>query len=172
MDEAQPVGDRVPKVERRAVELRAAAGIGSVVARQRLDQRRLARAVLAHERVDLAGLDVERRIDQRARRSKGLRQPSDPQHGRRRSGPVAAERLVRGGAHVADARVVCLNCSMSHLAPWPRWPSLSSGTEVTLGWAALELKLLEMSRNSSIEVTSLRLTAMREGHSLNRSRVR
>jgi hypothetical protein len=57
----------VPEVERLAVELGRAAEVGRVVAAQRLDQRRLAGAVLAHERMDLAGPDVERGVDQRAR---------------------------------------------------------------------------------------------------------
>ena len=84
VDEAQPVGHRVP--ERRTAppsSSATAAGVGGVVAGQRLDQRRLAGAVLAHERVDLAGPDVERRVDQRARGPEGLRQPGDAQHGRR-----------------------------------------------------------------------------------------
>ena len=105
MDEAQAVGHRVPEVERRPVELRHAAGVRRVVAGERLDQRRLAGAVLAHERVDLARLDVERRVDQRARGAERLRQPGDAQHGRRRRGPVASGRLLHGGAHVAAPRL-------------------------------------------------------------------
>ena len=101
VDEAQPVGHRVAEVERRAVDLRHAAGVRRVVAGERLDQRRLAGAVLAHERVDLARLDVERRVDQGARGPEGLRQPGDLQHGRRGHVPVACGRLLHRGAHVA-----------------------------------------------------------------------
>ena len=105
VDEAQPVGDRVPEVERGAVELGTAAGIGRVVAGERLDQRRLAGAVLAHERVDLAGLDVERRVDQRARGPEGLREPADVQHRRRRRGSVAVGRVLHGSlCHVTHGR--------------------------------------------------------------------
>jgi hypothetical protein len=39
MDEAQSVRHRVPEVERLAVDLRRAADVGRVVARERLDQR-------------------------------------------------------------------------------------------------------------------------------------
>ena len=74
VDEAQPVGDRVAERERLAVELRDGSRIGRVVAGERLDQRRLAGAVLADERVDLAGADLDRRVDQRPGPGKRLRQ--------------------------------------------------------------------------------------------------
>ena len=105
MDEAQPVGDRLPEVEGGAVEFCLAAGIGGVVAGERLDQRRLAGAVLAHERMDLSGLDLERRVDQRARGPEGLREPADLQDGRHRRGSVAVRRVVhRSLCHVTHGR--------------------------------------------------------------------
>jgi hypothetical protein len=105
VDEAQAVGHRVAEVERVAVERGRGTGVGRVVAGERLDQRRLAGAVLAHERMDLAGLDRERRVDQRARGSEGLREPADLQDRRRRRGSVAVGRVVHGSlCHVTHGR--------------------------------------------------------------------
>ena len=100
-----PSGTACPRSNGAPSSSATAAGIGGVVAGERLDQRRLAGAVLAHERVDLAGLDVERRVDQRARGPEGLRQPGDVQHGRRRRGSVAAGRVLHGSlCHVTHGR--------------------------------------------------------------------
>ncbi len=68
VDEVQARRDLVAQGERLAAELGRRAGVGRVVAGQRLDERGLARAVLTDERVDLAGADVERRVDERLRR--------------------------------------------------------------------------------------------------------
>jgi hypothetical protein len=59
MDEAQAVGHLVPDGERLAVEFGRGVAVGLVIAGQRLDQGRLPRAVLPHQRVDLAGADVD-----------------------------------------------------------------------------------------------------------------
>ena len=64
VDEAQPVVavGRLPESSNGSPSSHATrAGVGRVVAGERLDQRRLAGAVLADERVDLAGRDLERR---------------------------------------------------------------------------------------------------------------
>ena len=93
VDEAQPVVAVADarQLERLAVEPRERARVGRVVAGEGLDERRLATPVLAHERVDLAGRDLERHVAQRARPAERLGQPLEPQHGRR------AGRLRLGG---------------------------------------------------------------------------
>ena len=55
------------------------AGVGLVVAGEDLDQRRLAGAVLADERVDLTGGDVDADIVEGDLTGKGLREVFDPQ---------------------------------------------------------------------------------------------
>ena len=103
VDEAQPVRDGVAERERLAVELRDGAGIGRVVAGERLDQRRLARAVLADERVDLARADVERRVDQRARGAERLGERADAQDGRRLGAVSLRDGLRERVCHVTMA---------------------------------------------------------------------
>ena len=83
MHEAKPVVASVGhrgEVERLAVEPGERAGVGVVVTGQRLDQRRLAAAVLADERVDLAGRDLEGDVAQRPRAAEGLGQLLEPEH--------------------------------------------------------------------------------------------
>ena len=69
------VGDR-RHVERLVVEPRLRAGIGVVVSGQRLDQRRLAGAVGADERVDLVRADVEAHVPSARVPAKVLDSPS------------------------------------------------------------------------------------------------
>ena len=64
VDEAQPVRagrGSVAEIERSAVDLGNAAGVGLVIAGQQLDQGGLPRPVLADERPDLAVLQVKLR---------------------------------------------------------------------------------------------------------------
>ncbi len=85
MDEAQPVVavlEAGPELERLAGEPGAGAGIGVVVARQRLDQRGLARAVLAHQGVDLVFAHVQVHVDQGPGPAECLGQAFDLQQGR------------------------------------------------------------------------------------------
>ena len=81
-------------VERLALEPRLRARVGLVVAGERLDQRRLARAVRADEGEHLVLEDLERHVLQRARADEGLREALDPQEGLLRVG--AATLTVRG----------------------------------------------------------------------------
>ena len=60
-------------VDRRAVDADLA-GVGRVVAHDALDQGRLAGAVLAQQRVDAAGGDVERDVLERGERAEALGQ--------------------------------------------------------------------------------------------------
>ena len=73
MDEPKPVRHLVADGEETSVELGRRAAVRLVIAGQRLDQRRLPRAVLAHERVDLPGADVDADVLQRARGAERLR---------------------------------------------------------------------------------------------------
>ena len=59
MNERHTVGSSAPKVQRGVLPVRSVAGIGQVHARKHLDEGRLAGAVLAEQRVDFAGVDVE-----------------------------------------------------------------------------------------------------------------
>ena len=90
----RPAG-RASKARRRARRRRPGR---LVVAPRALDQRRLARAVLAHERVDLAGRDVQRDVVQRPRAGEGLRETADVQN--RPAGGV--ERGSRGPCRCGD----------------------------------------------------------------------
>ena len=80
VDEAQAVGHGPAHLEGDTVQLGVRARVGRVVGREQLDERRLARAVLAHERVHLARRDVELDVVQRPRPGEGLRQVADVQH--------------------------------------------------------------------------------------------
>ena len=86
VDEAQAVRHGPAHLEGDTVELGVRARVGRVVGREQLDERRLARAVLAHERVDLTRRDVERDVVQRPRPGEGLREVPDLQHRPRPSG--------------------------------------------------------------------------------------
>src|SRR4051794_4160223 len=103
VDEAQAVGDGVAERERHAVELGAAAGIRRVIARERLDQRRLAGAVLADQRMDLARPDLKRRVDQRARGAERLGERPDAQDRRRLGGVSLRDGLRERVCHVTMA---------------------------------------------------------------------
>ena len=74
---APPAGRRSAPPGRRP---RIVPGIGPVDARDDLDQRRLAGAVLAQQRVDLAGMDVEADAVQRPHAGKRLAQAVDREH--------------------------------------------------------------------------------------------
>ena len=54
--------------------------VGRIEAGHQLDQRRLARAVLANQRIDLAGPHLERNVVEREYAWKGLRQAVGGQH--------------------------------------------------------------------------------------------
>src|SRR5580704_4671068 len=85
VDESQapPAGvGRRPEVQRLAVHEYPPARVRQVKPGQDLDQRRLAGAVLADERVDRTAVDVERHIRERPLPGKGLRQVLD-RHQRR-----------------------------------------------------------------------------------------
>ena len=74
-------GDRVGDLDRLAVDQDLAAGVGLVGARQDLHQRRLAGAVLAHQRLDLAAPGLELDVVERLHAREGL---GDPAHLQRR----------------------------------------------------------------------------------------
>ena len=80
VDEAQAVRHGPAHLEGDALELGVGARVGRVIGREQLDERRLARAVLAHERVHLTRRDVELDVIQRPRPGEGLRQVADAQH--------------------------------------------------------------------------------------------
>src|SRR3954451_17746765 len=103
VDEAQAVGDGVTERERHAVELGAAARVGRVVADEGLDQRRLAGAVLADQRVNLARPDVERRVDQRARGAERLGERAEAQDRRGLGGVSLRDGLRERVCHVTMA---------------------------------------------------------------------
>src|SRR4051795_11547334 len=67
-------GTRAP--HRLAVDADFAAGIGPVGARQNLHQRRFAGAVLAHQGMDLAGINREIHVAQRLDAEERLRNPT------------------------------------------------------------------------------------------------
>ena len=82
VDEAQPGVERIggrAEVERDAGHLGGGTLVGFVVAGEDLDDRRLARAVLADEGVDLAGGDLQVDVVQRPLPGERLRQVDDPQ---------------------------------------------------------------------------------------------
>ena len=80
VDEAQPVRHGVPEVEGLALEVGDGARIRVVVARQALDQRRLARSVLTHKGMDLAAPDVQRDVIQGAGPRERLGQTGQAEH--------------------------------------------------------------------------------------------
>ena len=85
VDESQTRVRRVARVterERLAVELGLRARVRVVIPGEDLDQRRLPRAVLSDERMDLALADVERGVDQRTRSGERLGQVLEAQHTR------------------------------------------------------------------------------------------
>jgi hypothetical protein len=67
------------QVHELAVQPRLRAGIGLVVTSQDLDERGLARSVLAHQGVYFAGGDLHGHVIQRLGAGKGLRNAGDPQ---------------------------------------------------------------------------------------------
>ncbi len=81
VDEAQAVRDGLADLELGTVHLGNRAGIGRVVGGEELDQRRLARAVLAHQGVDLAAGDLDADIVERPGAGERLREALDPQDG-------------------------------------------------------------------------------------------
>ena len=84
VDEAQPVGHGPAHLEGDTVQLGVGVRVCRVVRREHLDERRLARAVLAHQGVDLARRDVDRDVVQRPRPGEGLREVPDLKHRARR----------------------------------------------------------------------------------------
>ena len=94
-----------PEGQRRAVDLDLAAGTGTMVAGQDLDDRRLARAVLAHERVHLARLDVQLEAGEGHHPREGLRQPPDAQRGARLR---RAPRRQRGQDPTCQSFSICV----------------------------------------------------------------
>ena len=106
MDEAQPVGHRVTERERLAGELGDGTRVRRVVAGERLDQRRLAGAVLTDERVDLALADLDRRVDQSPGSGKRLREALDAQRrcarARPRTASLVAESVITASSPVSS----------------------------------------------------------------------
>ena len=80
VDEAKALARRVFRVterERLTVELRMRARVRLVVAGEHFDQRRLTGAVLADQRMNFPGQDLERCLDEGSRAAEGLRKPLD-----------------------------------------------------------------------------------------------
>ena len=84
------VDDRDPGVARvggpaerrpRAPSIEQPAAVGRVDAAEDLDERRLAGAVLADERVGLAGVEIDRDVVERVDRAEGLRRVLERQDG-------------------------------------------------------------------------------------------
>ena len=71
-DAIGPRGDRIAGCDRRAVDQDLAARIGRIGARENLHQGRFSRAVLAHQRVQFAGVNGKRDGLQRLHRVEGL----------------------------------------------------------------------------------------------------
>src|SRR3954453_7304366 len=74
------------------------AGVRLVVAAQDLEQRRLARAVLAHERGHLTGPELEIDALQRLDGAEALADPRRSEHDRARAGTALPAARVRAGA--------------------------------------------------------------------------
>ena len=66
------IGSRIVRPDDRPAVEQDLAGVGLVDARQDLDQGRLAGAVLAEQRMDLAATDVEVDVIERQRRGEAL----------------------------------------------------------------------------------------------------
>ena len=126
----RPSGTTWPSSNGLAVELGVGAVVRLVVAGERLDERRLARAVLAHQGVDLARADVDRDVLERARGAERLGQARDAQRvlGAGRRTAVAVE--LGGSTAAVDRRA--LQFPSSSAGPSPglfRVPELTSGWE-------------------------------------------
>ena len=112
VDEAQPQRGELARRQRQrhrlAVDLQLAL-VGRVEAGQDLDERRLARAVLAEQAVDLAAVDRQVDVVERPRTAEGLRQ-SAQRDDRRAAGPGGrprrGARLRIGGP--GPVRVCCV----------------------------------------------------------------
>ncbi len=84
-----------PEGQCQPVDLDLAAGVRAMVTGENLDDRRLARAVLAHEGVHLTGLDVQIEVRQGDRPREGLGEAANPKDGARRRRPVLVRRRAQ-----------------------------------------------------------------------------
>src|SRR5207248_3535687 len=107
VDEAQAGvarSDRVAQRHRLAGQRDLGAGVGLVVARQHLDERRLAAAVLADQRVNLAGRDVEVDAVQGLGAREALAEAADREDGVHRAQLASrAARSLRAAGRLASA---------------------------------------------------------------------
>ena len=106
----RPSGHGPAHLEGDTVQLGVRARVGRVVRREQLDQRRLARAVLAHERVDLAGRDVERDVVEGPGAGEGLREVRTCSTGRA-VGSAGSGPNRCGGPPAERSRRTCLPSS-------------------------------------------------------------